>query len=796
MKNVYIIPPEAHRKLKTARSMSQTAYISAPIGFGKTELVHHYLKARRYLEISCKNGGWDPEQLNAKIEKELSKNRSSDIVLVVDDLQFLEQANCTEQLLEFVENDKIWMIFVGRAQVVKWLTQIFIEHGCVFITEQDLAFGDKEIKEYFSEQGFPLQEEQVRQVKEYSHGNPKGMQLLTRLMESYQTNTVTVELLDQAAKLYRDYLIVEITEYFDIELLEFLLQISVVDSFNLEMAEAITRNGRCGAVLALAERTGSFLVKDGEYYHIRKTLLTALREYRQETMDRLYERELYCNAGIYYETHEDLISALEMFEKSGSKEYIKKLLVRNARRNPGNGHYFKLRKYYKRLPEEEINKSAMLIAGMSMMYSLTLEPEKSEYWYDVLKLHEKEARGAEKREAKSRIAYLDISLPHRGSHNVLKIFASMPKLIFNNGMKLPEFSVTSNMPSLMNGGKDFCEWSLRDYEIAASMGSLVSRCLGVYGKGLVNIALGESLFEKGADSYAVVSKVSVGQMEAQSGGKKEMEFAALGILSRINILYGKENAALEQLNNFEQSITDEVPKQLLQNLEAFKVRIALYKGDLSKVEEWLKEAPDENQEFYILERYRYLTKVRCYIAGRNYIGALSLLEKLIQYAKSYDRKYVEMESTLLKAIVYSRTGQDYLSLLEEVLKKAHHYHFVRIISAQGSAVTKLLNAYSRWDQKQLDTNNSWFKQIVTEADSMENHYPGYLRVGIAGRADFSEQALSVLSLLAKGYSVPQMAEMLAVKSSTVKYHIKQIYKKLGVSSRSDAVLTARNVGII
>ena len=79
---------------------------------------------------------------------------------------------------------------------------------------------------------------------------------------------------------------------------------------------------------------------------------------------------------------------------------------------------------------------------------------------------------------------------------------------------------------------------------------------------------------------------------------------------------------------------------------------------------------------------------------------------------------------------------------------------------------------------------------------MENHYPGYLRVGIAGRADFSEQALSVLSLLAKGYSVPQMAEMLAVKSSTVKYHIKQIYKKLGVSSRSDAVLTARNVGII
>ncbi|MGN0578778.1 MAG: hypothetical protein ACI4J4_09165 [Ruminiclostridium sp.] len=50
----------------------------------------------------------------------------------------------------------------------------------------------------------------------------------------------------------------------------------------------------------------------------------------------------------------------------------------------------------------------------------------------------------------------------------------------------------------MNGGKDFCEWSKHDREIAATAGNIVCTFLGKYGKGLVNAALAESFYEKAA----------------------------------------------------------------------------------------------------------------------------------------------------------------------------------------------------------------------------------------------------------------------------------------------------------
>jgi LuxR family maltose regulon positive regulatory protein len=59
----------------------------------------------------------------------------------------------------------------------------------------------------------------------------------------------------------------------------------------------------------------------------------------------------------------------------------------------------------------------------------------------------------------------------------------------------------------MNGGKDFCEWSKRDKEIAKVLKLPVELVLGKYGEGLVNIDLGESAFEKSSeDDYEIMTR--------------------------------------------------------------------------------------------------------------------------------------------------------------------------------------------------------------------------------------------------------------------------------------------------
>jgi DNA-binding NarL/FixJ family response regulator len=53
----------------------------------------------------------------------------------------------------------------------------------------------------------------------------------------------------------------------------------------------------------------------------------------------------------------------------------------------------------------------------------------------------------------------------------------------------------------------------------------------------------------------------------------------------------------------------------------------------------------------------------------------------------------------------------------------------------------------------------------------------------------------VLCLLAQSKPNKQIAQMLAIEEGTVKVHIRQIMRKLGVSNRTQAALAARRLGI-
>ncbi|HMN31550.1 MAG TPA: response regulator transcription factor, partial [Caldilineaceae bacterium] len=60
----------------------------------------------------------------------------------------------------------------------------------------------------------------------------------------------------------------------------------------------------------------------------------------------------------------------------------------------------------------------------------------------------------------------------------------------------------------------------------------------------------------------------------------------------------------------------------------------------------------------------------------------------------------------------------------------------------------------------------------------------------------TERELEVLGLIAAGRSNAVIAEQLVVTVGTVKSHLKHIYSKLAVGSRTQAVAQARQLGLI
>ena len=65
-----------------------------------------------------------------------------------------------------------------------------------------------------------------------------------------------------------------------------------------------------------------------------------------------------------------------------------------------------------------------------------------------------------------------------------------------------------------------------------------------------------------------------------------------------------------------------------------------------------------------------------------------------------------------------------------------------------------------------------------------------------GTADLSAREIDCLHWAAQGRSNPEIAEVLSVSSNTVRFHMKNAFRKLGVSSRVTAVSRAQEIGVI
>ena len=63
-------------------------------------------------------------------------------------------------------------------------------------------------------------------------------------------------------------------------------------------------------------------------------------------------------------------------------------------------------------------------------------------------------------------------------------------------------------------------------------------------------------------------------------------------------------------------------------------------------------------------------------------------------------------------------------------------------------------------------------------------------------AEMSDREQAVLDLMPTGLSIREIAEELFLSKDTVKSHRRQIYRKLAVNTRSDAVVAARQLGLL
>ena len=311
---------------------------------------------------------------------------------------------------------------------------------------------------------------------------------------------------------------------------------------------------------------------------------------------------------------------------------------------------------------------------------------------------------------------------------------------------------------------------------------------------MMELAQAESMFEKAEDDTKALELANRGMMETMASGKFELQFVGAAVVARLYLVGGHIDDAYRTLEEIELRARQLSAHRIERNVHAMQCRVMLWQGRLEEAERWMDQEPADDLTFNSLDRYCYLTRVRVYMAKERYDRATTLLTRLAQYADHTDRLWIQMECSLLWAIVRYRTGDEaWQPQLLAVLQRAEAYHFVRLFSREGSALLELLREL----QDTRKAGGAFFEEVLAKTSRLAEAYPGYLRRSAgAEQARLTDRCLQVLRMQSMGLSRGEIAQQLNLSERSVKYQSEQAYRKLGVNNKIEAIETARRMHLL
>jgi LuxR family transcriptional regulator, maltose regulon positive regulatory protein len=194
-----------------------------------------------------------------------------------------------------------------------------------------------------------------------------------------------------------------------------------------------------------------------------------------------------------------------------------------------------------------------------------------------------------------------------------------------------------------------------------------------------------------------------------------------------------------------------------------------------------------------------ITRARLTVARGEHEEALRLLEELRQSAEAARRTGKLIEILTLQAVaLWERSKREQaVGTLTRALALAEPEGYLRTFVDEGTAMGELLSATVEARQRSHpDAATQIPARYLAKLLALlaqESAAPG---AGERLSEPLSERELEVLALVAAGKANVEIASSLFVSLSTVKTHINNLYRKLGVSSRTQAIARARKLDLI
>lgn len=767
-------------------------------------------------------------------------------MLVLDDYHMVDSQPVDEAITFLIEHlpPLMHMVIVTREDPQLPLPRLRARGQLTELRVADLRFTPPEAAEFFSQvMALNLSVENITALENRTEGWVAGLQLAALALQrtfstqTQQEATPFIEAFSGSHHFVLDYLLEEVLHRQPENVQTFLLHTSILERMCRSLCDAVLgedmsdlHNGTSFTLESL-ERDNLFLIPlDGErrwyrYHHLFSDLLKQRLQQRADIDPSV----LHIRASQWYEDNGFYIEAFRHASAANDIERAERLIT-------GDG-----------IPRHFRGAVMMILDWFASLPKSVFDARPSLWWrYGALMLVNGQSSGVEEKLQAGEDAFKGNEADPEARHYLGRIASAratlalsryQPDVMLAQSRRALEYLPSTNLSTRANaywtqgiayiymGDRTSARVALTEsITISQAAGDRFAIILATTGLGMVQEM--ENEFHQAAQTYRRVLEWA-GDQPLQIINEAHIGLAR--ILYEWNDLDAAEVHGLQSLQLARQY--EKVIDRFIIS-EIFLARLKLARGDtagaIKMLAETSKTVHQKNfvyripevaatQVLALLQQGELTTaaqlaqtysipvsQARIQLAHGNPAEALVLLEPVRQLAVARGLKDEYLKVLAVMAMAYEANGEKdkAVQVLGETLTLAESGGFIRLFVDEGEPMKALLHRLT--EPGDVETRFPRAKEYIhrllvafqAEEKVRSSFYSGIEITSQPLIEALSQREIEVLRLIAEGLSNQAISERLFLAVSSVKGHNQNIFRKLQVERRTEAVARARDLGLI
>jgi LuxR family transcriptional regulator, maltose regulon positive regulatory protein len=780
-------------------------------------------------------------------------------VLVLDDYHLVETPDIHAALTFLLDHlpPQMHLMITSRSDPPLPLARWRARRQLTEIRAADLRFTPAETASFLNQvMGLKLSADEITALEAHTEGWIAGLQLAALSMQGRDDVGGFIRSFTGSHTYIIDYLAEEVLHCQSAEMQSFLLQTSILDRMCGSLCDAVLERTACQATLETLQHNNLFVISlddERRWYRYHHLFAEVLRGRLRQTHPDLIQ-DLHRRASAWYEQNGMLSEAVSHALAAQDFDQASRLIEQKSRAMWQRGEVTTLQNWLAALPAGIRRGSpqlclaqawgALAVGQFTLVDSSILEAEEA-----MSPLAETEAKPlrAEVDAIRSALAGYrqDSAKAIELAHQALEHLPEgdhflRGRLAYNLGWA---YLSRGDLPTASQKLREAATFSLKAGDLstasfalnalgaeleaqgrlreAASCYREVIQAVHKDGRPLPVAAAGGAYVRLGGILYEWNQLHEAAQC-ANQGIELNRPFQMSGVMfigcvvwANILRARGDLTGAIDSLQNAETVVrSGGIHQATLRMVEAARAQLRLTQRNIADAAQWATayerelnfpaggDWPVARQLSPIFD-YECLTLVRVRMAQARWDEALSLLTRLQPIVEVGTRKTSLIELLALRALALQTqtTSAESIAALVRALTLAEPEGYVRTFVDEGEAMRLLIAECRLQIEKRGSHLTAYVEKLLaafpaarsTPRDPQISHSPSAI-VNLV--EPLSERELEVLRLIADGRSNQEIAAKLVIGLGTVKTHINNIFGKLDVKNRTQAVARARELNLL